>query len=169
MEPSHADDQVGRRDRGRAALARELSSSVTPRPRSAARNDECFAFALGWQVSWLAVRRPAADLPGFPVVIEWQSDSPLTVAGAAAASNVAVLTAFPFDPRREPSSTSLCGDSPSGKGAVSRRSVVDPRARPRNARRLASRRPRLRLVTNCIPYLFPKYILKISTTINADR
>ena len=69
-----------------------------PRPRSAAQR---------WQVSWLAGRRLAADLPGFPVVETWRTGSPLTVAGSAAASSVAALTAFPFDPRREPSAQSL--------------------------------------------------------------
>ena len=58
---------------------------------------------MRWQVSWLASHRLSADLPGCPVAEYWQTDSPLTVAGAAAASSVFALTAFPFDPRREPS------------------------------------------------------------------
>src|SRR5271168_423183 len=93
----------GQRDRGHAAVAFEMSSSVTPRPRSASRR---------WQVSWLAGHRLTADLPGFPVVMNWQTGSPLTVAGAATASSVLALTVFPFDPRREPSSRRYRNEPP---------------------------------------------------------
>jgi hypothetical protein len=55
-----------------------------------------------------------ADLPGFPVIMSGVV-SPLTVAGAAAELGVSARTAFPFDPRREPSLLKLDGPSKGGK------------------------------------------------------
>jgi hypothetical protein len=57
-----------------------------------------------WQVSWLAGRRLEPPSQVSPVAY-WLRSSPLTVAGAAAASLVGEFTAFPFDPFREPSRT----------------------------------------------------------------
>src|SRR5262249_7833205 len=59
--------------------------------------------------------------------------SPLTVAGAAAASAIARFTAFPFDPRREPSRSTL-----EGRGRMSILLWAQFRALGKNPHRLWS-------------------------------
>src|SRR5271155_810848 len=96
--PSYALDKKDRRNRGLGAFEHR-------RPHQFASPAIGRAALAG--LSWLAGRRLAADLHGFPVVETWRTGSSLTVARSAAASSVAALTAFPFDPRREPSAQSL--------------------------------------------------------------
>src|SRR5580658_6948499 len=75
----------------------------TPRP-TRSRVTRCW-----WQISWLAGRclwPPSQERYPLPVA-RLAIDSPLTVAGAAAAlgAQICARTAFPFDPLREPPPT----------------------------------------------------------------